>query len=199
MLQSQGYAPIEGEALAVADALDKARHFVLGCSNLVVAVDHKPLCKLFGDRSLEDIPNTRLRNLKEKTLRYRFSMFHIPGIRNKTSDALSRHPTGATNPAKMPLQDDVTAPTVDCPRSSPKIPSSLLAGISIAPQSEEDDQGLPTAMCAAVSNTPPRMGRHPDRHRVRRRTPGPRTPHQRRATRQETPDATSDPCILPIP
>ena len=94
------YAPIEGEALAVADALDKARHFVLGCSNLVVAVDHKPLCKLFGDRSLEDIPNTRLRNLKEKTLRYRFSMVHIPGIRNKTSDALSRHPTGATNPAK---------------------------------------------------------------------------------------------------
>ena len=45
-------------------------------------------------------------------------------------------------------------PTVDCPRSSPKIPSSLLAGISIAPQSEEDVQGLSTAMCAAVSNTP---------------------------------------------
>ena len=37
------YAPIEGEALAVADALDKARHFVLGCNNLVIAVDHKPL------------------------------------------------------------------------------------------------------------------------------------------------------------
>ena len=28
------YAPIEGEALAIADALDKARHFVLGCKNL---------------------------------------------------------------------------------------------------------------------------------------------------------------------
>ena len=63
------YAPVKGEALAVADALDKARHFVLGCSDLIVAVDHKPLLKLFGDRSLEDIPNTRLRNLKEKTLR----------------------------------------------------------------------------------------------------------------------------------
>ena len=35
-------APIEGEALAVADALDKARHFVLGCKNLTVVVDHKP-------------------------------------------------------------------------------------------------------------------------------------------------------------
>ena len=60
------YAPIEGEALAVADALDKCRYFVLGCQDLIVAVDHKPLLKLFGDRSLQDIPNTRLRNLKEK-------------------------------------------------------------------------------------------------------------------------------------
>ena len=29
--------PIEGDALAVADALDKARHFVLGCKNLTIA------------------------------------------------------------------------------------------------------------------------------------------------------------------
>jgi len=58
------YAPIEVEALAVADALDKARHFVLECCDLIIAVDHKPLLKLFGDRSLEDIPNMRLRNLK---------------------------------------------------------------------------------------------------------------------------------------
>ena len=61
------YTPVEGEALAVADALDKARHFELGCSDLIVAVDHKPLLKLFGDRSLEDIPNTRLRNLNYST------------------------------------------------------------------------------------------------------------------------------------
>ena len=37
------YAPIEGEALAVVDALRKARHFTLGCTDLIVAVDHKPL------------------------------------------------------------------------------------------------------------------------------------------------------------
>ena len=36
------YAPIEGKALAVADALDKARFFVLGCTDLIIAVDHKP-------------------------------------------------------------------------------------------------------------------------------------------------------------
>ena len=32
-------------------------------------VDHRPLLKILGDSSLEHIPNTRLRNLKEKTLR----------------------------------------------------------------------------------------------------------------------------------
>lgn len=91
------YAPVEGEALAVAVALDKTRHFMLGCHDLTVAVDHKPLCKIFGDRSLEDIANTRLRNLKERTLRYRFTMVGV------SSDALSRYPTGSTSPT---LQDD---------------------------------------------------------------------------------------------
>ena len=62
------YAPVEGEALAVADALNKARYFVISCEKLTLAVDHKPLLKIFGDRSLDEISNTRLRNLKEKTL-----------------------------------------------------------------------------------------------------------------------------------
>ena len=56
------YAPIEGEALAVVEALNKTRHFVLGCPNLIIAVDHKPLLKVFGDRDLDKIPNPRLRN-----------------------------------------------------------------------------------------------------------------------------------------
>ena len=50
------YAPVEGEALAVADALDKARYLVLGCRDLILAVDHKPLLKFLGDRALDDIP-----------------------------------------------------------------------------------------------------------------------------------------------
>ena len=87
------YAPIEGEALAVADGLKKSRFFVLGCSKLIVAVDHKPLLKIFGDRSLNDIENPRLLNLKEKTLQYRFESIHIPGAKNHAADALSRHPS----------------------------------------------------------------------------------------------------------
>ena len=63
--------------------------FVLGRTNLVIAVDNKPVLKIFGDRSLDQISNPRLRNLKEKTLLYYFRMVHVPGARNKASDAIS--------------------------------------------------------------------------------------------------------------
>ena len=120
------YAAVEGEALAVADALDKARYFVLGCTDLIIAVDHKPLLKLFGNRSLDDIPNPRLRNLKEKTLRYRFRIVHVPGMRNKAADAVSRHPCGDKNPEKLDLPDDNAFVVEHTP---PSIHHDILTGI----------------------------------------------------------------------
>ncbi|CAG2255131.1 unnamed protein product [Mytilus edulis] len=87
------YAPLEGEALAVVDALDKARHCELGCDHLIMAVDHKPPLKIFSDVSLEDISNSCLRNLKEKTSRYHFRMMHVDGVKHHAADGVSRHPT----------------------------------------------------------------------------------------------------------
>ena len=141
------YAPVEGEALAVAEALDRARHFVLGCSDLIVAVDHKPLLKLFGDRCLEDIPNPRLRNLKERSLRYRFRMVYVPGTRNLASDALSRHPSGSRTPHRLHLQDDHQGPGKDCPNQSP----TLTGEVQTSQQSEEG--GLQTALCSALDSS----------------------------------------------
>ncbi len=135
------YAPVEGEALAVADALDRTRHFILGCSDLVVALDHKPLLRLFGDRCLEDIPNPRLRNLKEKTLRYRFRMAYVPGVKNHTSDALSRHPTGLS-PQKLHLPDDQASPNPNCPEKS--------GGTTDTTCDIQVDDGLPQAICGAI-------------------------------------------------
>ena len=106
-LAESRYHPIEGEALAVADVMDKARHFILGCKDLIIAVNHKPLLGLFTNRSLNDIPNNRLRNLKERTLRYRFTMIHVPGLKNCTPDGLSRHPTGDPAPNQLPLPNDI--------------------------------------------------------------------------------------------
>ncbi len=147
------YAPIEGEALAVADALEKARFFVLGCKDLTIAVDHKPLLKIFGDRSLEDIPNARLRNLKEKTLRYRFKMIHIPGAKHKAADALSRHPSGPTHSDKLTLPDDIASST----STQTQFPLDhyghyFLAGIRCQPTHPSSDDSQLTPFTSAILN-----------------------------------------------
>ena len=102
------YSPVEGEALAVVKALRKARYFVLGCDNLIVVTDHKPLLKVFGNRKLEDLDNPRLLSLKEKTLIYRFKMIHIPGKYNKIPDATSRYPSTPPDTAEKHNADDWT-------------------------------------------------------------------------------------------
>ena len=84
--------------------LESARHFVLGCDNLVVATDRKPLLEVLNNRHLGDIKNERLLSLKEKTLPRRFSIIHIPGQKQKAPDANSRKPTGDAN--KLPLDSD---------------------------------------------------------------------------------------------
>ena len=91
----QRYAPIEGEALAVAWALEDTKFFTLGCKDLVVATDHKQLVKILGDRCLGDIDNMRIFRLKQRTLKWRFQIVHIPGHLIPASDATSRHPAGA--------------------------------------------------------------------------------------------------------
>ena len=96
------YAPIEGEALAVVYALHQARYYVLGCTNLIVATDHKPLLKILNDRSLTDIGNRRLLNLKEKTVGYRFTVVHVSGKKNFGPDAASHHPSGQSKRQQLP-------------------------------------------------------------------------------------------------
>ena len=89
----QRYAAIEGEALAVAWGLGQTRYFTQGCDNLVVITDHKPLVKIFGDRTLDEIINSRLFRLKQRTLPWRFDIKHLPGRTNHAADATSRHPS----------------------------------------------------------------------------------------------------------
>ena len=89
----QRYAVIEGEALAVVWGLEQTRYFTQGCDNLVVIIDHKPLVKIFCDRTLDEISNSRLFRLKQRTLPWRFDIKHLPGKTNLAADATSRHPS----------------------------------------------------------------------------------------------------------
>ncbi len=88
----QRYAPIEGEALAVAWGLEQSKYFTQGCNDLLVITDHKPLVKVMGDRTLDEIPNSRLFRLKQRTLPWVFEITHLPGKTNTAADATSRHP-----------------------------------------------------------------------------------------------------------
>ena len=64
----------------------------MGCNNLLVIVDHKPLVKIFGNRRLDEIDNPRLFRLKRRTLMWRFEIEYRPGKLNSFADAVSRNP-----------------------------------------------------------------------------------------------------------
>ena len=59
---------------------------------MLVLTDHKPLVKLFGDRTLDEIANPRLFRLKQRSLLWRFKILHKPGKLHLAPDAMSRHP-----------------------------------------------------------------------------------------------------------
>ena len=100
------YAPIEGEALAVVWALQQTYYFTMGCDDLVVVVDHRPLVKIFGDRRLDEIFNPRLARMKQKTLCWYFEIEYQPGTTNHFADATSRRPCVYVEQGKDPCPDD---------------------------------------------------------------------------------------------
>ena len=99
------YAAIEGEALGVAWGLEQTKYFTQGCDNLLVVVDHKPLVKLFEDRTLDEIANTRIFRLKQRTLPWKFSMAYLPGNTNAAADAASRNPSVILSTAGLSFGD----------------------------------------------------------------------------------------------
>ena len=62
------------------------------CPNVIVVTDHQPLTGIFGDRDLGKVNNPRLFRLKEKCLRYHFTIQHCPGKWHRGADAISRNP-----------------------------------------------------------------------------------------------------------
>ena len=134
--------------------LYSARFFVLGCPTLIVGVDHKPLLQIFRDRALDDIDNTRLRNPKERTLRYRFQVTHIPGIKHKAADATSRHPVSEA--IKLLLPDDVALlEDISDPLSRKEHRLAFLNAISIAetsPSYDDHESSLQQFTVAAINS-----------------------------------------------
>ena len=58
---------------------------------MLIVTDHKPLVKLLGDRTLDEITNARLLRLKHRTLPWRYTISQ-PGKDNEAADAMLRYP-----------------------------------------------------------------------------------------------------------
>ena len=93
----KNYVAIEGEALAIAWSLEQTKYFTMGCPDLIVVTDHKPLVRLLGPKPLEDVSNPRLFRLKQRVAMWDFTMAHLPGRSNSAADATSRQPSAATD------------------------------------------------------------------------------------------------------
>ena len=134
------YAPIEGEALAVVNGLHKCRYFISGCRDLTVAVDHKPLLNVLNDRSLADIQNRRLLNLKEKTLSYNFKIVHVPGRKHVGPDATSRFPVDPAERLHLPGEPVET--DIEEPMKS-EVRAAIIAGLATEPSDSEECDDIP--------------------------------------------------------
>jgi hypothetical protein len=117
------YAPIEGETLAVMYGLHQCRLFTLGCPELIVATDHKPLMKILNSKPLETIENPRLLRIKDKLMMYDFNIVHVPGKLHLAPDAVSRYPTRS---AFCFNEDDDTDDIEEYPRAYAIMQSAAL-------------------------------------------------------------------------
>ena len=122
------YAPINGEALAIAWSLQQTKYFTQGCSNLLVVTDHKPLVKLFSDRMLDEISNPRQFSLHQRMLQWKFDIEYMPGKDNYFSDGTSRNPINSCD-------DDIS--------------SEMLEGLRIAEAVDDDMESAVSNICSS--------------------------------------------------
>ena len=85
----------------------------MGCDNLIVVVDHRPLVKIFGDRRLDEISNPRLMRLKQKTLKWYFEVEYQPGKSNYFADATSRRPSTIVDHDTDCSEEQIVAGIID--------------------------------------------------------------------------------------
>ena len=131
--------------MAAAYGLEKSKFFVLGLQDLILCLDHAPLLATFGSQALDDIPNPRLLNFKIKTLRFRFTVCHIPGKKHVTADTFSRRSDHPPVPPKSSKIDLTTGSNVTPSYAESLSPPSWVSGpaaiATLQPEATPDHDG----------------------------------------------------------
>ena len=103
----QRYAQIEKEALAITWSCDRFNDYLMDLE-FRIETDHKPLVPLFGTKQLDELP-LRVQRFRMRLMRYRFTIYHVPGKSLITADALSRALASDPNDGDHLLRDEVEA------------------------------------------------------------------------------------------
>jgi len=90
------------------------------------------------------MPNARLRNLKEKTLRYKFKIVYVPGVKHLTADATSRYPSGPSNMKTLELPDDACEGEPETETTTLALPDDAREG---GPKPDKTALALPNDAC----------------------------------------------------
>ena len=81
--------------------MEKTSYFTLGCKNLTVGTDHKPLISIIQSTDLGDIKTPRQQRLKERIMRWNLTVTYVPGKHLRGTDALSRYGIRSHNDAMV--------------------------------------------------------------------------------------------------
>lgn len=84
--ETETYAQIEKEALALTWACEKFSEYILG-KPFQLETDHKPLVPILGKKSLDSLPPRVLR-FRLRLMRFQYDIFHSPGKSLYLADTL---------------------------------------------------------------------------------------------------------------
>ena len=87
MSETEKYAQIEKEALAVTWACERFQDYLLGlCFH--IETDHKPLVPLLSTKPLDQLP-IRMQRFRLRMMRFEYTIMHVPGKQLQIANALS--------------------------------------------------------------------------------------------------------------
>ena len=95
------YSITELETLAAVWALGKCKFWLIGANMVYLVTDHKPLTDMMK-KSINDVHNTRLQSMMEKTLCYNITWKYLRGEHNLIADMFSRSGLSSSSAPEFP-------------------------------------------------------------------------------------------------
>ena len=139
----RSYTRLEKNYLSVAWALEQTKCFTLDCLNLMVVGSHEPSGEILDDSARTDTANSRLTQLKERTLPWNFAMYR-PSKANSIAECMARHPVAI--PEKVDRDSHTEKEGISEVPAVPRNMVHSLIPIDLIRRASEDDKTIQKAI-----------------------------------------------------